>query len=803
MLSFGQDVRLATRALSRRPGFALTALLIIAVAIAANTAIFSVVRGVLLASLPFPDPGRLVTLDVRATTGFLVSTSVPNYRDWGERSRVFQSYGSSAGWAMSLTGRGPAETVGIRVVLGDFFGTLGLTTRVGRVLRPEETLPGAPGQVVLGYGYWRRAMAGDPAVIGQAITLDGRPYVVVGVLDEGKGFPSPDIETYVGLGSVPGLPWEDRRSSFGLRMVARLLPGVGLEEAQLDLGRVGREVRELNGTDTAMPELRSMSDFLVGDVRLQVWLLMGAVAFVLLIAAGNVANLMLARGEDRRQEMAVRTALGAGRGALARQILMESIVLSVAGGLAGVVLARPCIHVLLSILGSSLPAISVSRIRLDAQVLAFAVGVSVATGLFFGLVPALRASRRELVHQLKATRDGLRSLLVVTELALALVLLVGAALMIRSLQQLQAVDKGFDATNVLTARTDIPREKYTTAERWRGFYQQSAEQISSLPGVRGVALSLLLPLSERSWERAIWPEGVPPVHGTGQSVLYNIVSGGYFDALGVKIVRGRPFTDADRDGAVPVTIIDETMAARFWPGQDAVGKRVTFETTGGAHDGEPVYRTVIGVARNVRHYELNNPSRIQVYIPFTQLLMASTPDLAFVVKTSVPPATLIQPLRQVIATVDADVPVSNLQQMQDYVDGSLSGSRALVQLLSAFGATALLLASIGIFGVMSYTVARRTREIGVRMALGATRAEVLQWVAGRALALCGIGVVVGSVVAAGVSRVLTRLLFQVSALDMRVYLEVALVLLAAGLLAALLPARRAASVDPVTALRSD
>ena len=810
MPSPGNDVRLAVRALARRPAFALTALLTIAVAIAGNTAIFSVVRGVLLASLPFPDPDRLVTLDVRASTGFLVSTSVPNHRDWGERSRVFQSYGSSAGWSMSLTGRGPAETVGMRVVLDDFFGTLGLTATLGRVLRPEETLPGAPGQVVLSHGYWQRALGGDPAVIGRAMTLDGRPYVVTGVLTEGSGFPSADVDTYVGLGTVPGLPWDDRRSSFGLRMIARLQPGVTVEQARLDMERVGREVRELGGPDTAMPEVRSISDFFVRDVRFQVWLLMGAVAFVLLIAAGNVANLMLARGEDRRQEMAVRTALGASRAALVRQILTESLVLSLAGGIAGAVLAKPCISVLISVLGSSLPALSVGRIGLDAGVLAFTVGLSVATGLFFGFVPALRASRPELSSQLKAgargiagARDGLRSLLVVTELSLALVLLVGAGLMIRSLQELQAVDKGFNAANVLTARTDLPRPKYAGVDRWRGFYQQSAEQIAALPGVRAVGLSLLLPLSERSWERGIWPEGVPPVHGTGQSVLYNVVSPDYFDALGVQIVDGRGFNDADRDGSVPVTIIDETMATRFWPGQEAVGKRVTFETSGATHDGEPIYRTVVGVARNVRHYELNNPSRIQVYIPFGQLMMTSGPDLAFVVKTTAPPANLIQPLRQVIASVDPDVPLSDLQQMQDYVDSSVAGSRALVQLLSAFGATALLLASIGLFGVMSYSVARRTREIGVRMALGASRTEVLRWVAARALGLCGLGVIVGSVVAAGLSRLLTRLLFQVSPLDLRIYLDVSLVLLAAGLLAALLPARRAAGVDPVIALRND
>jgi putative ABC transport system permease protein len=400
-------------------------------------------------------------------------------------------------------------------------------------------------------------------------------------------------------------------------------------------------------------------------------------------------------------------------------------------------------------------------------------------------------------------RDRLRSLLVVSELALALVLLVGAVLMIRSLQQLQVVDKGFDASNVLTARTRLPRAISTDTARWHGFFSDARDRLARLPGVQSAAVSLLLPLSDRSWERAIWPEGVPPIPGTGQSVLYNIVSPEYFRTLGVGLVKGRGFTEADRSGSPLVAIIDESMAARFWPGEDPINKRVTLENTTGGHDGEAIYRTVVGVAKNVRHYELANPSRIQVYIPFSQINMGFGPTLSFVIKSATTATAQIQPVRQTVTGLNPDVPVTDLQPMQDYVDAGLAGNRALVELLGAFGAIALLLASIGIFGVMSYTVAQRTREIGVRIALGATRSQVLGWVTGRALLLCAIGVGVGSVIAAGLSRLLTRLLFNVSPLDLRVYFGVALLLLVAALTAAFLPARRAAGVDPIEALRGD
>ncbi|MBI4501724.1 MAG: ABC transporter permease [Gemmatimonadetes bacterium] len=589
-----EDARIATRALVRRPGFALTALLTIAIAVASNTAIFSVVRAVLLAPLPFREPAELVTLDVRSYAGHEISASVPNYRDWSEHSRSFRSTAGSAPWGMSATGNGPATVIAVRVVLGNFFGTLGLEPGIGRTIASGETEPGSEAVAVLGFGYWQSAYGGDPGIIGRAITLDGRPYPVVGVLADGQGFPAPSVDAYVPMGTLPGLPWSDRRSSFGMRIVARLVPGVTLPEARSDLERVGRQVRESAGPDTALPEVRALDEFFTGKVRLR------------------------------------------------------------------------------------------------------------------------------------------------------------------------------------------------------------AE-----PGVRSAAAALLLPLSERSWERGIWPEGVPPIPGTGQSVLYSIVSPEYFQTLGVSIVQGRAFDETDRPGAPAVAIIDETMAARFWPGENAVGKRVTFEMTAGTHEGDPIYRTVIGVAKNVRHYELASPSRIQVYVPWTQILAGGRPELALTAKTTARPAALIPTMRRVVAELDRDVPVSDVQTIQDYVESGLSGSRALGDLLSVFGAMALLLASVGIFGVMSYTVAQRTREIGVRMAIGATRAEVLRWVTSRALVLSATGAALGIGAAAALSRLLSRMLFQVSPLDPLTFAGVVVLLLGAALLAALLPARRATSVNPVEALRQE
>lgn len=816
-----RDLKVALRGLRKRPTYALVSLLTIAVAVAANTAIFSVANGVLLQPLPFRDADRLVAFDVVSTRGYHISLSIPNYRDWVRRSRVFESFGASAGWGMTLTGRGQAEVLGSRAVLGEFFATLGLEPLAGRVIPPAETEPGAEAVAVLGHAFWQREFGGDPeAALGETLVLDDRPHVVVGILPPGVGYPSERTDLYFPMGSLPGLPWDDRESSFGTRALALLAPGVDMDRARSDMARVHREIETAEGEPVARPEVLFLSELMLGEVRSRIWLVMGAVTFVLLIAAANVANLQLARGEDRRREIALRTALGATRGTVVRELLGESLVLAAGGGLLGLALARGMILGLVPLLPDHIPPSIVERIGIDGTVLAFTLGIVALAGLIFGLPPALRASRSDPAEELKAGGRAvsggsrwLRRGLVVAEVALSLVLLAGAGLMIRSVGELQRVDKGFEPDAVLTARVRLSDQRYPSVEAWRGFYDELQRRADALPGVRASAVTLLLPLTDRSWEMGVLPEGVPPEQQR-DSVLLGIVSEDYFEVLGVPVLDGRAFTAADRDGGPLVAIIDETLAEKYWPGQDPIGKRLFFEVDetgsgeGAGSPGEhhqpdaitPVYRTVVGIARNVRHYELESPSRIQLYIPFRQTRGRFGMSLNVALATEVPPTTLVEPLRRVVAGIDPDVALTDLRPLQDYVDEKLTGSRTTGGLLSVLAVLAMALAGIGIFGVVSYSVARRTREIGVRIALGADARKVLGLVLREGLTLTGIGVVFGLLAATALTRTLTGFLYGVSPLDPVVYGSVVAFLATVAAVASWMPARRATRVDPVTVL---
>jgi len=807
VLDLLQDVRIAARSLVRRPGFAAVALVTIALAMGGLTTIFTVLRGTLLEPLPYGASDRLVTLDVVSRQGFYISTSIPNYRDWA-RSEAFDRVAAGADWGMTLTGDGPAEVVSLGAVIGDLWGTLGTTAFLGRLFDPAETEPGAPPVIVLGHDFWSTHFAADRRVIGQTIVLDDRPHTIIGVAPPGFSFPSPGVDGYVPMGSIPDLPFDDRESSFGTRVFARLASGTSPDAALEDLTRISASVTAEEGLEMATPEIRSLREYVVGDLGPSLWILFGAVLFVLLIATANVANLTLARGEDRRQEVAVRTALGAGRGTVVRGLLLESLLLSLAGGAVGALLALIGLRLVTPLL-PEVTATAGGRIGLDGTVLAFTFGVALASGLLFGAIPALRASRTDLTADLKqgargATRGdrGLRSALVVAEVALSMVLLVGAGLMIRSLGELRHVDKGFEAGGRLTGRVSVGREDHPTAEAWRGFLGDLERRASALPGVRAAALTLLLPLSDRSWERRIFPEGVP-VEGDGDSFLYGVVSNDYFEALGIPILRGRAFTDADREGVDPVTIIDETMAERFWPGENPLGKRVTFEFTGTHEEPVPVYRTIVGVARNVRHYELEEPSRIQAYIPYRQSGTQWGMDMYVVLATSVPPEELVAPLRAEVAGLDPDVPLFSVRALGSYVDDAVRGDRTLGRILATFSGLALLLAGIGIFGVLSYTVARRRREIGIRMALGADASSVRRWVARDGLVLGGVGVTIGLAAAAVLTRILRGFLYGVSPVDPVVYGGLALFLLVVVLVATYGPAARATRVDPAEVLRRE
>ncbi|MGQ0702729.1 MAG: ABC transporter permease [Gemmatimonadales bacterium] len=796
--------RYAARSLSRRPGFALLAL-------GATTVVFSIVNGALLRPLPFGAPDQLVLLRVRANTGFFISISMPNYRDLRNRSRSLASLTGVTGWNVKLSGRGPAEIVNARAVHGDLFGTLGIQSSLGRGFTPDETPdhPGGAPVVVLGHSYWENRFGADSGIVGQSLTLGGLNYTVIGVLPAGLGFPSPEVEVYFPLATLTdNVPWDDRDSGFGTDAIARLRPGTSFATTVEDLVRVSREIKADVGPTASSIEPVRLSDWYLTGTRTQLWILLGAVGFVLLIAIANIGNLLLARGEERHRELAVRTALGAGRSRLVGLLLGEAMLIAVAGGALGTGLAFAAVRAILPALPAEIPLIVRSQIGVDSTVLLMGLALALLAGLVFGLLPAVRFSRVNLASSMgggrSATEDrgAVRAVLVVAEMALALILMVGAGLTLKSLGKLIQVDKGFDARNVLTGAVSPTAEKVATPEQWRGFYRELRERMQALPGVRSAAATLLLPLANRSWELRVHPEGIPVERATGQSVLFNVVSPEYFETMGLPILRGRAFTAADREGGLRVVIVDETMGRRFWPDEDPLGKRITLEETEGNPPG-PVYRTVVGVVKNLRHYELLSPSRIQAYVPLDQSGQRTGMTMRVVLRTEGNPRSLEAPFRKALGDLDPGGSFYQIRTLEEYMDRATAGSRALTRLLTGFGASALGLAGLGIFGVVSYSVTRRTREIGIRMALGADAARVLRLVGGSTLPLILAGLGIGTAAAAGLSRVLRRALFEVSPLDLSIYLGVAGILVGAAVLAAWFPARRASRIDPAHVMREE
>lgn len=804
------NIRLALRALLRRPGFTFLAIGALTLGIGGTTSVYSLVHHVLIDGLPYEEPDRLVTPDVRSPQGYLISLSIPYYRAWSERSRMFTTWGGSAGWSFLRPGIDGAQRVRARLVLGDFFLGLGLGAALGRLPAGAETERGAEPAIVLGYAYWQRAFGSDPAVIGQPFVTDEFAGTIVGVLSPGEGYPSGEVEAYVPMGVLGDLPWDDRLSSFGMHAVARLAPGATLESAQADLDRIAAELAAEHGEAVARPELRSLEDLFLGDVRAGLWTLMAAVGLLLLIACANVANLALARGEGRARELAVRTALGAGRARLVGLLLTESMLLAAAGGLLGLTLAALVVGPLPSLLPLDLPTLLAARVSLGAPVLAFAGAVTLLSAALFGLLPAARlglSGQPARLHQGARTAGGsagrearrMREALVVTQVALSLVLLVGAGLLTRSLQRLSSVDKGFVAENVVTARLQAPQGTFNTVEERHAFYDALVTELEAAPDIVSAAATLLVPLVPRSWEFLIAPEGASLERNDMTSVLYNVASPGYFETLGIPLFRGRAFEPGDRDGALRVAIIDETMARQFWPGENPLGKRVTFNR---GDEGEPIeWLTVVGVVANTRHYELESPSRIQVYVPMRQ---AGPMGLSVAVRhQSGGGAFAASLLRRTVAALEPGIAVAELQPLEDVVADALGPRRALGTLVVVFGACAVLLAALGIFGVLSLVVARRRQELGVRMAVGATPADVLRLVARYGVGLAAVGSAVGLLAALAGSRLIGSLLFQVSSFDPLVYLAVTATMLVVAAAAALAPATRAARTDPARVLREE
>ena len=801
-------LRHAVRSLVRARWSTILQLGTIAIGVGGLSAVLAVVGAVVLRPLPYEKSEELVTIEVTSSRGFSISTSIPNYRDWRDRNRTLAAYGAIAGWGFRLTSGAQARMLDGGAVYGDLFGVLRLRPALGRTFQAEETEPGAPPVVMLGYSTWQTEFAGDSSVVGRSISLGGTPHVVTGVLPRDFAFPRTEPAVLVNMGSIAGLPWDDRASSFGTRIFARLKPGASFSTAAADIERVGQAVRDENGPLTALPSLETLPDYLLGQRDRQLWLLLAAVGIVMLIAIGNAGGLVLARAADRRRDAAVRLALGGDRADLRRQFISENVVLMLVGGALGLMLAVGLVRALVPMLPADLPQSLLSRIGIDARTVLVTLLICLVGGVVFGLAAARHAASPHLLESLRggaqsivAPRTRARSIILVGETALSVILAVGAGLLLTSFVRLRASDKGFNDEGLLMARIATSSANYPSREAWLNHYVTLLDGARALPGVTSASASLLLPLTDRSWELRIQPYGASESFEAGPSVLFNIVSEDFFGTLGIPLLEGRAFTDGDRNDTAPVAIIDETMAERFWPGQDPLGQRVTIGERGA--DSSFVYRTVVAVAKNVRHYTLREPSRIQVYVPLRQTLARFGQSLNVAVKATVPPASLVGPLRSVATSLDPGSPAWNIHPVSFYLNRSISAERTLGVITIWLAVVASLVTAVGLFGLVSYAVVQRRREIALRLALGAKPSEVVSLMTWSGASMGALGIAIGIVGAAGLSRFLGAFLYGVQPLDAVTYVLCAAGVLAVTALASLVPALGARRLEPASVLRED
>jgi putative ABC transport system permease protein len=801
-----QDIRYGIRMLIKKPGFTVVALIALTLGIGANTAIFSVVNAALLRSLPYKEPDRLIVpATVKPGAYDQGSVSYADVVDYQKEQEIFASAAAFRPTSIDLAGSGDPVRVQAAIVSEDYFRVMGVEPLLGRTFLPEEQQPNGPRVVVLSYGFWQTRFGADPAVLDQTIALSGRPASIVGVMPKDSQWPD-NIEIWspIGYGSTPPES-AMRRDNQVWQAVARLQPGVTVEQATAVIKTIASRVEQENPATRAGITGRAVSlhEWIVGpDLRRTLLIMLGAVGFVLLIACVNVANLLLARAATREREIAIRTALGAARIRLIRQLLTESMLLSMAGGALGLLLALWGVDILKAMAPNSIPRLSEARI--DGGVLAFVVGVSLLTSLVFGLIPALHASKPDFNESRKEGGRGstggargrrTRSLLVISEVALSLVLLVGAGLMIRSFLKLQQVDPGFKADNLLTMDLTAPRSRYLKRPDVADFYQKVLTRIESLPGVQSVGANSALPVGGGGFYlgRAFLVEGAPaPPDGTEYEGQWNVISPGYFKTLGIRLMKGRDFTDRETADSTPVIIINETMARAMFGDDEPIGKRIK------SWRDENVLREIVGVVQDVRYFGRDDSLQSIVYVPHRQ---DSWSTMAITLHSAGDPKGLADAVRQEIAAVDKDIAVGNVKTMERVLDESVAGRRLNMLLFTIFAAVALILASVGIYGVLSYSIAQRTHEIGIRMALGAKTSDVLKLVVGDGLKLVMIGVGIGLAGALALTQVMKSLLFEVSATDPVTFAVIPFVLSGVALLSSYVPARRAMKVDPMIALR--
>ena len=809
-----KDLRYALRRLAHTPGFSAVVLLTLALGIGANTAIFSVVNTVLLRPFPYREPERLVVVDhfYPSLNNLEAGASAPGFRDLRDQAQIFDGVYVRDGWAPALTGEGEPQRLIAARASALMFQTLGVSPVMGRAFLAEEDEPGRNRVVVLSHGFWQRQFGGDRAMVGKSIQLNGEPYEVLGVMppDFRDAF-NPRVDLWAPLALTPQQFAGGRTNEF-LTLIARLDPGITVERARSDMRTFANQLKA-QYPDQYAPDwtlkVTPLNQKVSGNIRPALLVLLGAVGFVLLIACANVANLLLARAASRIKEVAIRSALGATRRDLVRQLLTESMLLALVGGALGLALAWLGVQAVVTLKPANVPRID--ELGIDPSVMLFTLGVAVLTGLLFGVAPAVQTSRTNLQETLKeggrssmSDRSGqtLRRALVVAEVALALALLTGAGLLIKSFARLQGVDPGFDAGNLLTFNLSIPPAKYRSDTTRAQYFDRVGEQVRAVPGVQGVAMASVMPFSNNWSTGSFRVEGYQPPQGQpGPWGDIRVVGADFHRVMRIPLVSGRAFTEQDDDRAPDVVIVDQEMLKRYWPNVDPIGKRITFNDP--QRDSVVEWITVVGVVGHAKHEGLDAEDRVQLYFPYRQGAGFVGTNLSFAVRTASDPSRALPAVRAAIHAIDRDVPISAVSTMEENIATSMGQRRFAMLLLGLFAAMAITLASIGIYGVMSYSVTQRAHEIGVRMALGAARVNVLSLVMRQGMTLVALGIAIGVLGALGLTRLIATQLYAVPPSDPATFTLVAALLIGIAALATLVPALRATRVDPVVALREE
>jgi putative ABC transport system permease protein len=790
-----QDLRYGIRLLVKRPGFTVVAIITLALGIGANTAIFSVVNAVLLRPLPYPDPERLVTLRS--------NQSLPDLDDIKAQGQAFESFGGAVMQAQDFTGEAEPLQVQAALVNADLFKALGAKAAIGRTISDDEDRFGGEPVVVLSHAFWQRHFGGEPGVIGKTMPLSGNNYTIIGVMPPDFTMPRESADVWAAVRVANPIAAQFRGVHF-LRTYFRLKPGVSIAQAYSEMENIDRwlEKQYPEENKNRRTELIPLHERVVGSTRMALLILFGAVGLVLLIACANFANLLLARAAARQQEIIIRAALGAGRVRLVRQMVTESVLLSVMGGAVGLVLATWGIDLLIALKPANLPRLS--AIGIDLWVLAFTFGISILTGIVFGLAPAISASHLNVNESLKEGTRGstggtasyfLRSLLVISEIALALVLLIGAGLLIKGLWLLRSVDPGFKTENILTMRIELPESRYKEIPKQTAFRQNLLDGLNSLTGVEAGMISEL-PLSGDQLTHNFVIEGRPPVAvGEEPELMTRSVGGDYFRALGIPLLQGRDFGAQDRSDTPMVGLVNESFVREYFPDESPIGARISWAR------GPRMWMTIIGIVGDVKHFGLNQPEAPAFYSSYAQLNQSWKRWMYMAVRSDMDMATLTAEVKKQIWAIDKLIPVTKVQTMREVMAASIAGQQFNMTLMGIFAGVALVLAAVGIYGVASYSVTQRTREIGIRMALGAQGSDVLRLILRQGAMLAAIGVAIGVVAAFALTRFMSSLLYGVSATDPLTFAVISLVLAGVALVACFVPARRATKVDPMVALR--